>query len=464
MSIPATLWKILCGGSCCGCCCAHKGENSKKLFPRTQKELEKAGAPWLTKVLTDSGVLTGSIGSDQYPFPKVEKLTFEDANDGGLLGEMCKVSVEYSGTTDAPRTLMAKFRPPDTDSQITTALFDLCEHEYDFYRTIQPTMLKKGIRIPKLVYGDYHRPSGTFIMLFEFVNGTFSTIQTPTPKEKSVQVLEKLAELHNTFWGGKYDEGYEGEGSTKPVEFINVVNEGAQSLLGGVCSTKLKTFYKGLCAKTANAAPTELKAAIKEMYSKGTVQRIQDHFAANKAWFTVIHGDTRIDNWFFNEKDSDGNVVNEIGVLDWQLMARGGSALDLSWYFQTTVDAKDSNSDGLIETYYNALDRLVTIQTGNPLPSLEEFKEELALAHVYSFCKTIIGAGGLDKNDTNTVQVMNLLCKRGLESMEAHGTISAFEKFKKGALLSQQRMGTQSTAAKGGGQVTPHADAADAEA
>ena len=120
------------------------------------------------------------------------------------------------------------------------------------------------------------------------------------------------------------------------------------------------------------------------MYAPGVLMSVQNHFATNDAWLTICHGDPRIDNWFFDEKDGAGAVVNEIGLLDWQLMFKGGSATDISWYFSTTIDADDPSSEGLVEIYYHALAK------EEFKPSLEEFKEELALAHIISYAKAII--------------------------------------------------------------------------
>jgi hypothetical protein len=104
MSIPGMLCRVFCGGSCCGCCCAYPGERGVGLFPRTEKELKRFGAPWLTKVMTESGVLTHGA--------TVSNLTIESANEGGLLGEMCKLYISYSGATKAPTTLMVMTRDP----------------------------------------------------------------------------------------------------------------------------------------------------------------------------------------------------------------------------------------------------------------------------------------------------------------------------------------------------------------
>ena len=154
--------------------------------------------------------------------------------------------------------------------------------------------------------------------------------------------------------------------------------------------------------------------------------------------------------------------MNDIGLLDWQLMNQGGCAMDLSWYFNTTVDADDPSSEGLIEVYYNKLVELRQAKGGDPLPPIEEFKEELAIAHIISFAKTIIGAGGLDKNDRNTVEVMSLLARRGIKAMVAHGTKFFFKSFMHGNLLSQKRASASSTSSSQlATRVTPVAGAVE---
>ena len=77
---------------------------SGAVFPRDQKELAAAGEEWLTHVLQQNGTLSETV--------TVTSMKLADANNGGLLGEMCMVDVTYSGETTAPTKLVAKFRPP----------------------------------------------------------------------------------------------------------------------------------------------------------------------------------------------------------------------------------------------------------------------------------------------------------------------------------------------------------------
>merc|ERR1719231_1326904 len=101
--------------------------------------------------------------------------------------------------------MMAKFRPPDTETRITTALFDLCEHEFDFYSQVQPQMASHGVRVPKLVFGDFSRRNGAFIFLLEFIQADFYQVQDPkcTEDGRDEIIFRQLAKLHTIFWGGK---------------------------------------------------------------------------------------------------------------------------------------------------------------------------------------------------------------------------------------------------------------------
>jgi hypothetical protein len=434
MSIPGTLWKVLCCGQC-----KHSGEVTHKYFPRNEKELKRYGKKWLTKVLTNNGVLQNGV--------KVDSVNFEDNNSGGLLGEMCVVNLSYSGPSDAPTKLMAKFRPPDLETKITTTLFNLCQNEYDFYRTIQPAM---GVRIPKMVFGDFHRGSAAFVMLFEFVKGEFLRVQKPLEKDKAVLIVKTIAAMQKSFWGAL--SGPQGT----DISFIDRMDEGAMKLIPKVTKTHFKTFYTGLCAAEAKHASKEIQAALPGMIKD--LFTVQVHQSTRKKWMTVNHGDTRTDNWFFNEPKPDNSGTNEIGVIDWQLMTKSCCANDISWFFSTSIDADCEYADELIEEYFNTLVKILDPKDSAGL-TLAELKEELAIAHLSSLAKVVIGAGGLDKNDANTIDVMCILCKRCLKAMERHGTVAAYNRMKEGKLLSQQPASSATPTEPSATQVTPFSSA-----
>lgn len=276
-SIIGTVFnQVLFGG------CKMAGEVSGSTFPRGPKELSRAGEKWLTLVLQQNGSLSADV--------VVESLRVEQFNNGGLLGEMCIVHVAYSGPTAAPTKMMAKFRPSDFETRITTSLFDICEHEFDFYRNMQPELAAKGLRCPKMIFGDFNRFTGSFIFLLEFVDAEFFKIQDPAAVSngRDEAIFTQLAQLHSIYWGAEQQS----------IEFIPALNEGASKIIPTVTKKHLKTFYTGACASESVKIPDELQMMISEMAGGGGLAELQNHLSDSN-WLTMFHGDPRTDNWFF---------------------------------------------------------------------------------------------------------------------------------------------------------------------
>ena len=170
---------------------------------------------------------------------------------------------------------------------------------------------------------------------------------------------------------------------------------------------------------------------------------------------SVTHGDPRLDNFYFNDSYEDGAV----GLLDWQLMGISCVATDISWAlcfhdlpgrkytrkrlthmsgtavppqarglvalrvylfavstigFQgivltdgvCTVGFPD-DCDQMVADYFTQLQALgaATDRT------LADLKEQVALAHLYSLGKAVIGTGGLANADTHALQVRDPVLK-----------------------------------------------------
>ena len=114
---------VILNAMCCARYLRYTGENELGYFPRNQAELEQMGARWMTKALTANGTLKDGC--------VVTTIACTSNNEGGLLGDMCVVNLQYSRQTDAPTKLMAKFRPPDQQTRTTIAVARFCEKEYD---------------------------------------------------------------------------------------------------------------------------------------------------------------------------------------------------------------------------------------------------------------------------------------------------------------------------------------------
>ena len=111
-----------------------------------------------------------------------------------------------------------------------------------------------------------------------------------------------------------------------------------------------------------------------------------------------------LDNFYFND---DGSV----GLLDWQIIATGPVTSDISWvlafhdlYSRFTTEEVDM----LLSGYW---DELQTLSGGSGC-TYEAFMELLALTHVATICKAVLGTGGLSNTDVHAKQIMHLLVSR----------------------------------------------------
>jgi hypothetical protein len=115
---------------------------------------------------------------------------------------------------------------------------------------------------------------------------------------------------------------------------------------------------------------------------------------------SICHGDPRLDNFYYKE---DGSV----GLLDWQLMGVACIATDISWVlcFHDLPSRFPSDVERLVADYFSQLQSL----GGAPGKTLADLKEQVALAHLYSLGKAVIGTGGLANTDAHAKQIMHLL-------------------------------------------------------
>ena len=86
------------------------------------------------------------------------------------------------------------------------------------------------------------------------------------------------------------------------------------------------------------------------------VDKLLQWSAVSCPFLTVTHGDPRIDNWYFPQRDISGG---QLGLLDWQIMMRAPCQSDVTWFactsFQLIEDQAEDVLDSLFETYWTCL-------------------------------------------------------------------------------------------------------------
>jgi hypothetical protein len=403
----------LCNLICCGNCNC-KGESGRP-FPRNEKALRKMGKEWLSKELTDPTTPFGCQGGIKAN-DKVISMGIVDMNDGGLLGELIRIDIKTANGIE--KSFVVKFVPQDFKTRITVSLFLLHETEFKFYSQCQPALAQAGLRAPALMWGDINYLTGNFCIMIEAIKGDFFKIQdhaTEVTLERVEKMVDATALLHCTYWGDLCEQ--------PTCNFLKHLSHPMFALLASEAKRHFKTYLTG-GAGPANMS-AEIEAATPEILRRFEGKDgLRAHWTEG-GWKTFVHGDTRIDNFFFNEQGDDGGSV---GLLDWQLCGKGSALTDLSWTIATTLSAEFMAANGVAvkRRYFDAL------KTGGGGQAkwftYEQFEQELALAHIYCYIKVIIGCGGTG-SDENSKTVMHQLAEFNLAAMLRDDSLGAFRRF-----------------------------------
>ena len=118
-------------------------------------------------------------------------------------------------------------------------------------------------------------------------------------------------------------------------------------------------------------------------------------------------------------------------------MSVNNIATDISWVlcFHDLPTLFPDAVDGLVSGYFARLQTL----GGAPDVNEADFKEQLALGHLGSLGKAIIGAGGLDEDNPKAARLMHKLNCGVLHNMESADTYAAWAKFRSGMLICQNK-------------------------
>jgi hypothetical protein len=225
--------------------------------------------------------------------------------------------------------------------------------EADFYGKVAATV---DVRVPTCVAAvvDRANPAGVILMRDVIAEGgTFCSALDAFTPDQAAASLEQLAHLHV----GKAildDAPWIGRRVASLANANYVTPEKLQELLDGPRGDSLP-------ARTKNAAT--LKEAMKAL---AALDETTPDF--------LLHGDAHAGNIFRN--------AGGTGVIDWQLLQRGGWALDVAYHVCAVlpVEVAEAEERRLLGTYLQFMRGL-----GAEMPDAEEAWRQYRLAAVYGY-------------------------------------------------------------------------------
>lgn len=290
--------------------------------PRSTAQLDPA---WLTSVLCSevAGAAVVSVehgaGSDGLTSRRVLELTYNEA--GALAGLPASVFVKSS---------------PTFMSRVVVALSGGLASEALFYQRLSGEV---ELETPTAHHVGVHEASGRSLFVLEDVARTrkarFGDPTMYVDRSMAESMISQLARLHGQFWD---DPRLGGELAWLPTA------ESFQTRLNDTAGFRRRSRI-GL-DRAGDLVPASIAGDHDALY-----RRFMASLAANgERPHTLLHSDPHISNWYLT---ADGSM----GLFDWQTLARGQWALDLTYTLASalTIDDRRAWERDLLRLYLDQL-------------------------------------------------------------------------------------------------------------
>ncbi len=365
---------------------------------------------WMQQALAAGGALD---------IPTLEDVVVEPIGTGlGLLADILRCHLTYRdgdresvgrGTPGvgpappkAPATVIVKLPSSELKSRRLSKRFSLYKREYDYYRRLAPHV---PLRTPTLLYGDFEPRNDRFVLVLEDLRAMVAADQiVGASGEQAKRAIRGIARMHGHYWN-KVDQpalsGFRNELSPKYRPLVQIV----------YLANLLPTIHR------FGAVFSKQTRRFAEAYGP----RVAEHMgvlAAGPTTFT--HGDYRLDNMFFGEKE-------DFAVIDWQVSGVQSSLYDVAYFLATSV-----SSDVRRQVEREALEEYHDVVRGMGVRdfTFEECWRLYRLNIAGRLVTALITCGGLELNDERSYQLAEISLRR---------TLTAIEDLDAGELLSARR-------------------------
>ena len=327
------------------------------------ERVEELTAEWLSLVLRERKVLGAG---------RVSAVRHELIGDGeGFVGVIARLFLEVEPPdSNAPRTLIAKLPTSVAQNRVLGELLGAYEREILFYEELAPEL---PVRVPDTYYTAFDRDTGSehqeqiirivdrlpvwlirrimplarwiagrkkrrYVLLMEDLAGARLGDQvTGARPEDCGRALEALAGAHARFWESPLLEG----------RFWLT----RQDLQSRTRHTMYRDSRDDFAQRFERLLGQGLDRLLDFLDRNGTALPRRLHGSAPQ---TLIHGDFRLDNIFFDKSEGDDEVV----IIDWQLAGRGCAAYDVAYLLggALPVDLSREDERSLLHAYHEALE------------------------------------------------------------------------------------------------------------
>lgn len=243
----------------------------------------------------------------------------------GFMGQLARVRVV---ARDVPTSFVVKMPASDPGAQMIGGMMRVWEREHRFYTEVAPKL--RSVRIPRCL----HSGVDPFVLVLEDLAPSVPGDQVigPTPQQART-IVDAAAALH-----AEWMERPE----LRSFDWMPDLNDPSTGMVAQMFPIGWPTFL----ARYSDRLPERVLR-----WCEAFVPRIVDWIHTYDDWpVTLIHGDFRLDNMFFDDRES-------LTLIDWQLAMRAPSTTDLVYFLGTNLptETRRAMTDELINRYCDGL-------------------------------------------------------------------------------------------------------------
>jgi hypothetical protein len=306
----------------------------------------------------DPVAMTSLLGTDALDGSRIANVrTHPIGAEHGLLGQVCVVEIDYSGTVDLPDSFVAKMPAANPASRATARRGDLYRREHHFFTQLAP---RHDLSIPRCWAARFDEGTYDFLLVLDRVEPLDAVDQiVGCSVDRAEGTITELAKLHAGWWN---------DAGLARLDWLPTFATPERT-------ANLTALARRGWPRLAEVAPDLLETGDAEVGAAMSGQTPQLLTTLDAQTPTVIHGDARLDNLLFRRGETTPVII------DWQGISRGPGMLDIGYFLTQSLTVQDRRRHGrrLVEHY-----RAELAQHGVDPPSLHELLATFALAARFS--------------------------------------------------------------------------------
>ena len=339
---------------------------------------------WVTAALQSGGILGNESVTGVETTPVGE--------GAGFLGSLARLGLTYDGAVaGAPSTVVAKFPAAVEVNRALALQYQVYEREARFFNEIKNTIT--AMPTPEAYHADIDGETGNGVILLEDLDGKLRVgdqLAGASLKEAE-QLMTQIADLHAIWWGRAEED---------TISWVPAFDGPVWAMTAQTLPSLWPTYQE----ERSHLLPPGMADIIERTW-EGLIWLGQQ---LSRGPMTLVHGDYRLDNMFFPEREGD-----PITIIDWQLMSRGRGPYDVAYFMSQSIDVelRREHERALVKRYHDGL-----VAGGVRDYSFDDCFEDYRLACLWCVMYPVAMGGGMAHNE-RAVQIAAEVSKRSFNTI-----------------------------------------------